>query len=250
MRGILHVFPIIALSNTQHISQACYSICDVSSWEDQVRLFEVGQKRYGRIDVVLANAGISDTQQNFEELVSNPEGPLKPDLKTLEVNLIGPIYTARLAMWHFMKVRSLGDDPDMLQALIFTGSASTFGGGSPLYSTTKAYAYRLSSTSVPDLSAFNVKRASRAHKRYQNFVQEGWHSGGLDLPILGRYVTLVSSILAIPISVLNVSAGSWPRSNRYAHFQARLHYSMARLGIYEGGGRACLFRCCNHRPIT
>lgn len=31
--------------------------CDVTSWDDQVALFELGRKAYGNIDIVLPNAG-------------------------------------------------------------------------------------------------------------------------------------------------------------------------------------------------
>lgn len=31
---------------------------DVTSWEDQLALFEAGWEKYGRIDYVIANAGM------------------------------------------------------------------------------------------------------------------------------------------------------------------------------------------------
>jgi NAD(P)-dependent dehydrogenase (short-subunit alcohol dehydrogenase family) len=43
--------------------------CDVSSWESQLRLFESAVEQLGRIDVVIANAGIANYEafNDFED---------------------------------------------------------------------------------------------------------------------------------------------------------------------------------------
>lgn len=65
--------------------------CDVSSWESQAAAFEKIYSEQSRIDIVFANAGINE---KGSLLPTNDEngGPIKPELATLNVNLIGCIY--------------------------------------------------------------------------------------------------------------------------------------------------------------
>lgn len=84
-----------------------YLHCDVTSWASQVAFFKeaVQLSPTGELDAVLANAGISDqygtiTGKGFE----NPTGldgpaPPAPSLTCLQVNLIGVLYTAHLALF-------------------------------------------------------------------------------------------------------------------------------------------------------
>lgn len=99
--------------------------CDVTSWDDQVALFELGFKKFGNIDIVLPNAGISEVGMFDHRLEDGDGGPTKPNLKTLDVDLIGVLYTARLALWYFDQDKR--DDPG-LRCICFTGSMSSFYG--------------------------------------------------------------------------------------------------------------------------
>ncbi|KAJ5355640.1 hypothetical protein N7517_010249 [Penicillium concentricum] len=67
--------------------------CDVRSWDEQKAAFNaaIASSVNGRIDVIIANAGISVDDREIE----------KPDTSLIEINLIGVIYTARLALHHF-----------------------------------------------------------------------------------------------------------------------------------------------------
>lgn len=106
------------------MNRAVFVKCDVTSWEDQVSVFKVAKEKSpnGRIDVVIANAGIYGPDALDGELrfyrcrepilgpfadktaktagLDAPE-PTKPVTKLLDVNLIGVIYTAKLAGWYF-----------------------------------------------------------------------------------------------------------------------------------------------------
>jgi NAD(P)-dependent dehydrogenase (short-subunit alcohol dehydrogenase family) len=82
---------------------------DVSKWEENVRFFKQVKEKFGRIDfgntcmvinklmLVAANAGIDDTQ----DLYVPGDGITKPNLKTLEVDLLGPVYATYLALHYF-----------------------------------------------------------------------------------------------------------------------------------------------------
>lgn len=63
--------------------------CDISSWEEQAAKFKDVYQEQGRIDIVMANAGITEKCK----LIVDEEEPLKPNLATLDVNLTGTIYS-------------------------------------------------------------------------------------------------------------------------------------------------------------
>ncbi|KAJ5970379.1 uncharacterized protein N7479_000297 [Penicillium vulpinum] len=77
---------------------------DVTSWEQQFAAFEKTFAKYGRIDFVYANAGVSDrvdhcTPESTESFTAgNP-----PDLHTMNINLVGVVYTSLLALRYFRK---------------------------------------------------------------------------------------------------------------------------------------------------
>lgn len=67
--------------------------CDVSSWDSQATAFEKIKAKQGRIDVVFANAGISKEGNLLP--AKGDAGPVKPNLTTMNVNLVGVIYSKR-----------------------------------------------------------------------------------------------------------------------------------------------------------
>lgn len=117
--------------------------CDVTVWEDQVQLFDEAAKlsSSGKVDFVVANAGIihSDdvftfdgkptTTQRFGSDSSSPgakDGPKKPSLDIVDVNLHGALYTAKLAMHYFVEQNGTDIHPaqtDTCLVLIGSGAA-------------------------------------------------------------------------------------------------------------------------------
>ena len=78
--------------------------CDTTSWDDQVRLFEVAASfsPTGKISFVIANAGIHRKDEVFA--YAGDDNTLeKPDLATIDINLIGTLYTSKLASYYFIK---------------------------------------------------------------------------------------------------------------------------------------------------
>ncbi|KAI0968405.1 15-hydroxyprostaglandin dehydrogenase [Xylaria arbuscula] len=81
--------------------------CDVASWTEQPRAFKAVHERLGRIDVVVANAGVSEgggrswilPDREKEGGLGEPE---EPRLKVLDVNLFGVVYSVKLAL-HYMQ---------------------------------------------------------------------------------------------------------------------------------------------------
>lgn len=67
-----------------------FYLCDVTSWEVQAEVFESVYTKQGHIDIVFANAGIAETGFLFQ---TEGDKPLKPDLKTYDVDLTGAMYS-------------------------------------------------------------------------------------------------------------------------------------------------------------
>jgi len=72
-------------------ARVSFEQCDVSSWESQAAVFEKIYTQQGRIDVVFANAGITEKGSLLPDKDSS-KGPTKPNLATVNVNFIGVIY--------------------------------------------------------------------------------------------------------------------------------------------------------------
>lgn len=65
----------------------------MTSWEDQLSLFQTAIKTFGRVDIVVANAGVAEvaTFDPLPEILADV--PSKPILTTININLIGVIYS-------------------------------------------------------------------------------------------------------------------------------------------------------------
>ncbi|RHZ44197.1 putative short chain dehydrogenase/reductase [Aspergillus thermomutatus] len=115
--------------------------CDVSAWESQAAAFDKAYAEQGHIDIVFANAGI--TQKG--DLLANIHDakPSKPELRTLDVNLIGVIYTVKLAAHYMAKNAARGSEssPNLSKGSIIC-TASNAGiyafPIAPLYAATKS----------------------------------------------------------------------------------------------------------------
>jgi NAD(P)-dependent dehydrogenase (short-subunit alcohol dehydrogenase family) len=92
---------------------------DVSSWEEQLELFKAAQKKYGHIDHVFANAGIIPSMTLLQDDVDENGDILPPKKDTINVNLIGCIYTVKLAI-HYIKMDPKGG------SIVMTASGSSF----------------------------------------------------------------------------------------------------------------------------
>lgn len=96
---------------------------DTTSWDDQVNMFKaaIAHSPNHSVDVVIANAGVGGMDSLFAP--SEGEDPTKPDLRTMDVNVYGNAYTARLAH-HYMPRQP--ETPDRDRCLIFTCSMAAY----------------------------------------------------------------------------------------------------------------------------
>lgn len=113
--------------------------CNVLTWADQLSLFKTALSKSPSktIDVVLANAGLNRVDEVFsQDKVTEDGDPEEPDLTVVKTNLIGVMYTAKLANFYFPKQPEC-EDRD--RCLIITASLSGYidHAGSPQYNSTK-----------------------------------------------------------------------------------------------------------------
>ncbi|KAG6900727.1 hypothetical protein C0993_003753 [Termitomyces sp. T159_Od127] len=105
--------------------------CNVTSWDDQIALFDLAIAQFGVVDIVLArdachrvifqvpNAGVTEIG-SFHKVSFAHGKPVKPDTRTIDVNLFGVIYTTHLAL-HYLNVKRAARD-DTLKAVVLIGS--------------------------------------------------------------------------------------------------------------------------------
>lgn len=86
---------------TEPIDGPIFQKTDAGSWDDLLALFKRAEKEFGRIDIVVPNAGFGDRGDYFDHKDDNGD-PIKPEFACLKVTLIGQMYTVKLAM-HFMR---------------------------------------------------------------------------------------------------------------------------------------------------
>ncbi|KAH6712489.1 hypothetical protein BKA61DRAFT_692551 [Leptodontidium sp. MPI-SDFR-AT-0119] len=103
---------------------------DVTSWSSQVKMFQQSIECFGKIDVVCANAGISEGENAFEDRIDDAGAPIEPKWSTIHVNLIGTLTTVKLAIHHMKKTGG--------GRIVLTSSMSGYDAhGIPVYAASK-----------------------------------------------------------------------------------------------------------------
>ncbi|KAJ0424369.1 hypothetical protein BJY00DRAFT_326935 [Aspergillus carlsbadensis] len=106
---------------------------DVSSWESQADAFERVFAQQGRIDVVFANAGITEKGS----LLPEKDGKLtKPELATINVNFVGVVYSVKLALHYISKNTPINNSKGSVICTASNAGVYPFP-MAPIYSATK-----------------------------------------------------------------------------------------------------------------
>lgn len=98
----------------------------MTDWNDQVKLFTEAAafSPTSNIHYVVPNAGIAIEDDVF---AFEPEAPKKPALAPITVNLVGVLYTIKLALHYFMKHNGTSPSPKQEDTcLILMGSGAAF----------------------------------------------------------------------------------------------------------------------------
>ncbi|KAJ6027547.1 hypothetical protein N7499_001003 [Penicillium canescens] len=98
---------------------------DVTSWESLHNAFVQAEKWFGRIDHVFANAGVSTTTDFLDGKLDDNGELAPPNLRTINVNLIGVLNTVHLAA-HYIQKHSTHRAEGELGSIVVTASTSSF----------------------------------------------------------------------------------------------------------------------------
>lgn len=101
-----------------------YVHCDVTSYTDNLRLFDTAYEAFKRVDHAWSNAGITEQGNIIDQnltLDTVREEPVK-SVSVLDINLKGPIYFARIASVYLRQ----GGEPNDDKSLTFTSSVGGF----------------------------------------------------------------------------------------------------------------------------
>ncbi|GAB7334312.1 hypothetical protein MBLNU13_g06339t2 [Cladosporium sp. NU13] len=104
--------------------------CDVTSYADNLALFDAAYHAFGRVDHAISNAGLGE-QGNLvspELTLESVRKEPKKSVDVVDVNLKGPLYFARLASV-YLRQPAKGEEADtgpMDKSLTFTSSVAAF----------------------------------------------------------------------------------------------------------------------------
>lgn len=149
--GIDEVVKQIKKSGGEAVGQKC----DVTNWDSQLALFELGISTFGAVDVVVANAGINESATLYTSQVV--DGKLKkPATTTLDVNINGVVYTTSLAL-HYLDVNRTS--PSDLKAIVVMGSMASWMSlpSAPMYSASKHAVLGFARSVAPTVKSRNIR---------------------------------------------------------------------------------------------
>jgi len=95
---------------------------DVTDYDSIINLFEVAREKYGRVDVAISNAGITELENWFDPSLSLESIKIKPHMKVLDVNLTGCLYFSRIASVYL----KLATKPSEDKSLVLVSSTAGF----------------------------------------------------------------------------------------------------------------------------
>lgn len=124
-----------------------YVHCDVSRPEDVQHAIEMARERFGRLDIVFANAGVNGVWAPIEEL--------KPEEwdRTLDINLKGTFLTLHYAV---PLLRASGGGSVIITSSV-NGNRTFSNAGTAAYSSSKAAQVALMKIAALELGRYNIR---------------------------------------------------------------------------------------------
>ncbi|KAK0195007.1 hypothetical protein F5146DRAFT_268724 [Armillaria mellea] len=131
--------------------------CNAAIWDDVVALFDLAVKTYGGLDIVVANAVVTEVGQFTQVSFDSNGKPVKPNLTTLDANLVGILHAVHLAQYYLARKRQ----PSDLKALVALGSMASWHclPQAPLHSASGCAVLGTMRTLYPDLEHKDIRTA-------------------------------------------------------------------------------------------
>ncbi|KAL3454704.1 hypothetical protein BJX65DRAFT_301335 [Aspergillus insuetus] len=171
----------------QSQSRLLFQQTDVTDWPSIRNLFIRGISHFGRIDHVFANAGIGPRtnflEERFEEDAEDDGEKLlaPPDLRAVNVNLLGVINTVRLGVYYLRRGNPDLTSASVLRSIVLTASASSFQNFSAAdYTVAKHGVLGILRGLVNDLQADSIEAGEGRCPRVRlNAIAPSWTATGL-----------------------------------------------------------------------
>ncbi|CAK7205461.1 hypothetical protein SEUCBS139899_008236 [Sporothrix eucalyptigena] len=115
------------IAGLAHPDKALFVPADILNWADMTALFKAAVARFGRVDVVIANAGIMETKPVLNMDAVDENGDLqesKEAFKVLDVNIKGTLNTIRLG------IHTMRSNPNGGSIVLLASTSGYFGGTS------------------------------------------------------------------------------------------------------------------------
>ena len=140
--------------------RAVFIPTDILSWKDMTALFSKAKERFGRIDVVVANAGLMESHHLFEADLDGNGNPVEPTEhhKVIDVNIKGTMNTLTLAMHHMKQQEPVSGSQHRGSVVLIASTSGYFGG-------TGVMAYVASKHGVVGLLRASQRTAVKNHIR-------------------------------------------------------------------------------------
>ncbi|KAH7124886.1 3-hydroxyacyl-CoA dehydrogenase type-2, partial [Dactylonectria estremocensis] len=116
------------IESLQHPNKAIFVPASVTEWTELVEVFKAGQKKFGSIDIVVANAAIMESRPVMDIDVDANGDPLesREANKVIDVNLRGALNTLRLSM-HYMQRNKITEHGHRGSVVLVTSTSGYFG---------------------------------------------------------------------------------------------------------------------------
>ncbi|KAG5791380.1 hypothetical protein H9Q69_009574 [Fusarium xylarioides] len=118
------------IRSLQHPSSALFISVNILVWDEMRALFSQCISRFCNIDIVVANAGIMESQSLFDIENIDEQGELRESaegFRVIDVNLKGTINTLRLALHHMRHNQPVSPDGLRGSVILVTSTSGYFG---------------------------------------------------------------------------------------------------------------------------
>lgn len=118
---------LIATLSTE---RAIFIPTNILIWRYMLSLFSQAKERFGRVDIVVANAGLMESEHLFDmelDLDGNPREP-KEHCRVIDVNVKGTMYTLTMAMHHMKSQDPLPGTEHRGSVVLIASTSGYFGG--------------------------------------------------------------------------------------------------------------------------
>lgn len=118
------------LLSTLSSDRAIFVPTNILSWPNMLALFNKAKDIFGRIDIVIANAGLMESNHLFQLGVDEDNNPVEPKEhhKVIDVNVKGTMNTLTLAMHHMKSQDPLPGTQHRGSVVLLISTSGYFGG--------------------------------------------------------------------------------------------------------------------------